>query len=63
MKPPTGLKPKNIHDEERLEEITLAMVRYTDANLKVPEIWKEEYVNLYNQIRKYENDNKTNHST
>jgi YD repeat-containing protein len=42
-KPPFGLKPKYIHDEERKEECHNSIVRYLERGKKVPIEWLEEY--------------------
>ena len=41
-KPPIGLKPKWIHEEERKTEILDAMERYSEAGLPIPKEWIEE---------------------
>ena len=43
---PIGLKPKLISNLERLEEIKCAIVRYYNAELKIPIEWIEEYNEL-----------------
>ncbi len=45
-KPPIGLKPKPIHDEQRCEEISKAINRYLDSNNHVPIEWIQEYNEL-----------------
>lgn len=42
QKPPVGLKPRYIHDGERIDEILCAIERYTDANMSIPKSWVEE---------------------
>lgn len=42
MKPPVGLKPKRIHDSERLKDLIDAIERYSDAELPIPKEWVEE---------------------
>ena len=44
VKPPLGLRPWNIADNERVAEILEAMLRYTKANKDIPEAWMEELV-------------------
>ena len=44
VKPPLGLRPWNIADNERVVEILEAMLRYTKANKDIPEAWMEELV-------------------
>lgn len=45
-KPPLGLKPRYIHDGERLYEIKEAIVRYMDADCPIPAEWVREYNEL-----------------
>ena len=45
-KPPIGLKPKEIHDQDRAWEIMAAMERYKKAGKTIPVEWQEEYVFL-----------------
>lgn len=45
-KPPLGLKPRWIHDSQRVEEILDAIARYTDANMPIPKVWLEELKDL-----------------
>ena len=42
MKLPVGLKPKWIHDSERLKDLIDAIKRYTDAEMPIPKEWVEE---------------------
>lgn len=44
---PRGLKPRCIHEEERIQSIIGAMIRYFDAKLLIPHEWVSEY----NEIR------------
>lgn len=46
-KPPLGLKPRWIHDSQRVEEILDAINRYTDANMPIPKVWLEELKDLF----------------
>tara|TARA_R110000765_G_scaffold14938_1_gene43541 strand:- start:269 stop:442 length:174 start_codon:yes stop_codon:yes gene_type:complete len=46
VKPPIGLRPKLVSDKERLNEVRGAIVRYYDAELKIPVEWIEEYNEL-----------------
>ena len=46
MKPPIGLKPKWLHNEQRLNTVKTAMIRYFNTGLKLPIIWIEEYNEL-----------------
>ncbi len=42
IKPPLGIKPKRIHDEERLEELTAAINRYKNTTFDIPQEWINE---------------------
>jgi len=42
-KPPIGLKPKWLHDEQRQKECKEAIERYVNAGRKVPQEWLDEY--------------------
>jgi len=46
IKPPIGLRPKWVSDKERLNEVRSAIVRYYDAELKIPIEWIKEYNEL-----------------
>lgn len=52
VKPPIGLMPKKLHDEqvkeERLREVSDAIHRYQKAGKKFPTEWVEEYNELLN---------------
>ena len=50
MRPPRGLKPKFIHDEHRLKEVSAAIARYTNARLPIPSEWIIEYNELINIV-------------
>lgn len=41
-KPPLGLKPKFIHDDERKLEIIEAMEGYSEAEIPIPLEWIKE---------------------
>lgn len=43
---PLGLKPKYIHDEERLKAVQQAIHRYAIRTLEIPIEWVEEYNEL-----------------
>lgn len=43
IKPPIGLIPLKLHNEQRHNEVRNAICRYIEANLPVPEEWLEEY--------------------
>ena len=46
MTPPLGLRPKEIHEEKRIEEIIRAMHRYVRAREKIPVMWFRELTTL-----------------
>jgi len=51
VKPPIGLRPKWVIDKERLNEVRSAIVRYYDAELKIPIEWIEEYNELIDSTK------------
>ena len=50
--PPLGLKPKYMHDEQRLDDITSAIMRYMSVNKEIPEEWIKEYNELCRNLNK-----------
>ena len=50
-KPPIGLRPKWVSDKERLNEVRSAIVRYYDAEWKIPVEWIEEYNELIDSTK------------
>lgn len=50
-KPPIGIKPKHIHDEERIRDLSSAAVRYLQARFPIPMEWIEEYNQLLEVIK------------
>lgn len=42
IKPPLGLRPRFIVKRQRIIEIFEAMLRYVDADKKVPKKWRKE---------------------
>jgi hypothetical protein len=42
-KPPIGLRPKFLANEDRMKEIQEAITRYMDANMPIPTDWIEEH--------------------
>jgi len=48
-KPPVGLKPWWLHDEQRLNEICGAIDRYLDAGMSIPNLWLREMVAIITQ--------------
>lgn len=57
-RPPLGLAPKWIRDEQRLWEIQAAIVRYYEAEMPIPIEWVEEY----NQLITERNEREANRS-
>lgn len=51
QKPPLGLKPKLVHDEQRLFEVSGAIGRYFIAGLPIPVEWVEEYNQLVKSLK------------
>jgi len=51
VKPPIGLRPKWVSDKERLNEVRSAIVRYYDAELKIPVEWIAEYNQLIDSTK------------
>lgn len=49
-KPPVGIKPRYIHDGERLCEILNAMDRYSKASKHIPGEWIDELRDLINEL-------------
>lgn len=45
-KPPLGLKPRFLIEEERILEIRSAILRYIDDKFPIPIAWIEEYNEL-----------------
>ena len=46
-KPPLGVKPRHIHDEERRQDLAGAIARYIeDGGMAVPVEWVNEYNEL-----------------
>lgn len=45
-KPPLGLTPRFIRDEQRIDEIVSAIERYITARKEIPSAWIEEYNEL-----------------
>lgn len=46
IKPPIGILPRYIHEEQRIESIKGAMNKYINENKKFPTEWLEEYNEL-----------------
>lgn len=50
VKPPIGLKPRKIHEQERGLEIVWAMQRYIDAGVEIPGEWLDELRQIHGRI-------------
>lgn len=42
VKPPIGLVPKYMHDQERLIEVLRAILRYVEAGFSISDDWIQE---------------------
>lgn len=51
-KPPIGLKPRFIVEEERLKEVRSAIRRYSKKWLRIPNDWIYEYNELITKMIK-----------
>lgn len=51
-KPPIGVKPRNLHDEERANALDEAMVRYLNEDLPFPVEWAVEWNELRARLNK-----------
>jgi len=49
-KPPLGIKPRYVHDHERLAEIIGAMGRYSGVGKRIPGEWIHELKDLLGQM-------------
>lgn len=47
---PIGVMPKYIWNDHRLQALSDAIQRYTDANLQVPQEWIDEYNKLVDEM-------------
>jgi hypothetical protein len=50
-KPPLGIMPRYIHDEQRLNDLCLAINRYITGNKAIPIEWIEEYNELVKRLK------------
>ena len=46
IKPPLGLIPKWVRENERFNEVRFAIIRYYDAEIEIPIKWVTEYNEL-----------------
>ena len=44
--PPVGIKPRWLHEEERIKELLDAIQRYSEAKLPIPTDWIKELKTL-----------------
>ena len=51
-KPPIGIEPKNVWESIRFKRLKEAMIRYLEADLNLPDEWKEEYNEFINRLKK-----------
>jgi len=49
-KPPLGLVPRKIRENERLVEVKDAIIRYMDASKPIPQEWIDELNELMNYL-------------
>lgn len=49
-KPPLGIKPKCVLEEERKIEILGGMIRYVNHNTNIPNSWIRELIELNNKV-------------
>lgn len=50
-RPTLGLKPRQIHNERRLDDIKAALIRYGENGLEIPIEWIEEYNDLIKKTK------------
>lgn len=55
-KPPLGLKPRYICENERITEILKAMLRYINSAYPIPEEWIQELSDINKSYSKYCDD-------
>ena len=53
-KPPLGLRPRYLHDEERLTELRDCIDRHTDGRYPIQLEWVIEYNELVTKYTKHE---------
>ena len=46
VKPPLGLKPRSIVADHRVMDICSAIARYGQADMKIPECWTDELLDI-----------------
>ena len=51
-KPPIGIEPKNVWESIRFKRLKEAMIRYLEADLDLPDEWKEEYNEFIKRLKK-----------
>ena len=55
-KPPLGVKPRNIHDTERMDDLVSAIARYISAGYTIPYEWVKELTELCEMYPKNKNN-------
>lgn len=50
--PPLGVKPRFIHEEQRIVELKEAIIRFVSANWPIPDIIINEYNELTENLEK-----------
>lgn len=48
---PIGIAPKRIRDMQRMSEISLAIMRFSDAGKSIPQEWVDEYNALSKSVK------------
>ena len=51
MRPPIGIKPKKLHDEERFNQLHEAIYERASSTLEIPIEWVQEYNEYIEHIR------------
>ena len=55
-KPPIGIKPQYIHDEQRVRELRACIARYMQAGCKLDPLWVKEYNEIIERQKHGENN-------
>ena len=56
VKPPLGVKPRHIHDVERIDDLVSAIARYISAGYAIPSEWVDELTELCERYPKNKNN-------
>lgn len=54
-KPPIGITPRWLLDEERAREIEQAIMRYNEVDYPIPVEWIQELNEVYERLNKFHN--------